>query len=139
MTVRVSAVPKLLQELGPHQEIDATMLELLNYDFRLRFELIGLVPPLFCGALLHDSTTLLIIMYEVYSRHSSVDMHSESTEFSVPGESSRYKNRMSCTTYKKSDGGATKLKVIIGTKTINILITCSAEISTEPKITLGQV
>ncbi|KAG2189580.1 hypothetical protein INT46_001603, partial [Mucor plumbeus] len=83
------------------------------------------------------SIALLIITCEVHSRHSSVDMHSESTEFSVPGESSGYKNRMSCTTYEKSDGGATKLKLIIGTKTVNLLITCSAEISTEPKINIG--
>lgn len=34
MTVRASDVPELLQELGPHQVIDATMLGLLNYDFR---------------------------------------------------------------------------------------------------------
>lgn len=137
MTVRASTVPKLLQKLGPYQEIDATVLDLLNYDFQLRSELIELIPPLFCGALLHDSITLLIITCEVYSRHSSVDIHSESTEFSVPGESSRYKNRLSCTTYEKSDGGATKLKLIIGTKTVNLLITCSAEISTEPKINIG--
>lgn len=137
MTVRASAVPKLLQKLRPHQEIDAAVLELLNYDFLLRSELIGLIPPLFCGALLHDSITLLVITCEVYSRHSSVDIYSESTEFSVPGESSKYKNYMSCTTYGKSDRGATKLKLIIGTKTINLLITCSAEISTEAKINIG--
>ncbi|RCH88256.1 hypothetical protein CU097_010389 [Rhizopus azygosporus] len=137
MTVHASAVPKLLQELGPHQEIDAMVLELLNYDFRLRSKLIGLIPPLFCGALLHDSITSLVIMCEVYSRHSSVDIHSESTEFSVPNEFSGYKNRMSCTTYEKSDGGATKLKLIIGTKTTNLLVTCSAEISNEPKINIG--
>ncbi|EIE79546.1 hypothetical protein G6F46_011893 [Rhizopus delemar] len=64
-------------------------------------------------------------------------MHSESTEFSVPSESSGYKNCLSCTTYEKSDGGATKLKLIIGTKTINLLITCSATISAEPKINIG--
>jgi hypothetical protein len=126
----------LVSLLGPHQETDATVLELLNYDFRFRSELIGLVPPLFCGALLHDTITLLIITCEVYSRHSSVDMHSESTEFSVPGEYSGYKNRI-CTTYEKSDGGATKLKFIIGTKATRLLITCSAEISTEPKINIG--
>ncbi|KAI7892475.1 uncharacterized protein EV154DRAFT_562238 [Mucor mucedo] len=125
--------------LGSYQEIDDTVLEtlIINYDFRLRSELIGLIPSLFCGALLHDCITLLIITCEVYSRHSSVDIHSESAEFSVPGESSRYKNRMSCTTYERSDGGAIKLKLIIGTKTINLLITCSAEISTEPKINIG--
>ncbi|KAL0076278.1 hypothetical protein J3Q64DRAFT_1606017, partial [Phycomyces blakesleeanus] len=121
MTVRTSTVPKLLQELGPYQEIDAMVLDLLNYDFRLRSELIELIPPLFCSALLHDSITLLIITCEVYSHHSSVDIHSESTESSVPSESSRYKNHMSCTTYEKSDGGAMKLKLIIGTKTVNLL------------------
>lgn len=83
------------------------------------------------------SITLLIITCEVYSRHSSVDIHSESTEFSVLGESSGYKNYMSCTTYEKPDGGATKLKLIIGTKTISLLITCSAELSIEPKINIG--
>ncbi|KAG2207346.1 hypothetical protein INT47_006820, partial [Mucor saturninus] len=137
MSVRASIIPKLLQKLGPYQEIDDTILETLNYDFRLRSELIGLIPSLFCGALLHDCITLLIITCEVYSRHSSVDIHSESAKFSVPGESSGYKNRMSCTAYERSDGGAMKLKLIIGTKTINLLITCSAEISTEPKINIG--
>lgn len=137
MTVRASAVPKLLQKLGPHQEIDTALLELLSYDFRLRSELIGLVPSLFCGALLHDNITLLIITCEVYSRHSSVDMHSESAEFSVLDESSRYQNQKSCTTYEKSDGGVMKLKLIIGTKTINLLITCSVEIFNDPKINIG--
>ncbi|KAI7892469.1 uncharacterized protein EV154DRAFT_504536 [Mucor mucedo] len=137
MSVRASTIPNFLQKLGPYQEIDDPALETLNYDFRLRSELIGLIPSLFCGALLHNCITLLIITCEVYSRHSSVDIHSESAEFSVPGEFSRYKNRMSCTTYERSDGGAMKLKLIIGTKTINLLITCSAEISTEPKINIG--
>ncbi|KAI9354976.1 hypothetical protein BD770DRAFT_411986 [Pilaira anomala] len=63
--VSASTIPNLLQELESYQEINEKVLELLNYDFRLKAKLLGGIPSLFYGAIFHDSITLLVITFKL--------------------------------------------------------------------------
>lgn len=43
----------------------------------------------------------------------------------------------SCGVYGKSDGGVEKAKLIVGTRTINLLVTASVEIAQDPTVHVG--
>lgn len=112
MSVRNSAVPNLINKLGPYISISKEASRILNFDFRLKPRLLNLIPNFFCGAVISDnSIKLMILTVEVYSRASSIDSHCEPADFSVPSSNLDF----SCGVYNKSDGGVEKAKLIIGT------------------------
>ena len=96
--------------------------------------LLDLISDFFRGAIISDNNmNLIILTTEVYSRSASVDSHCEATEFSVPSSNLD----ISCGIYNKSDGSVEKTKLIIGTKTINLSVTVSVEISKDPVVHVG--
>lgn len=96
--------------------------------------MLDLILDFFRGAIISDNNmNLIILTTEVYSRSASVDSHCEATEFSVPPSNLD----ISCGIYNKSDGDVEKTKLIIGTKTINLLVTVSVEISKDPVVHVG--
>lgn len=85
--------------------------EILNFDYRSKPQLLMLIPPLFNGAILQDSTvSLAVLPCEVYSRSSNIDIHSESTEYSTTSD----ENDITSSIHLKSDGGREVRKLIIG-------------------------
>ncbi|KAG1150034.1 hypothetical protein G6F37_011077 [Rhizopus arrhizus] len=134
MSVIASATPNLINKLGPYTVISSNAAQILNFDYRLKPHLLDLIPDFFRGAIISDNNmNLIILTTEVYSRSASVDSHCEATEFSVPPSNLD----ISCGIYNKSDGGVEKAKLIIGTKTINLLVTVSVEISKDPVVHVG--
>lgn len=125
--VSSSSVPNMLKTLGPYEEIDAEMISLLNADFRITQKQLHLIPKLFTGALIHNKLTLMAITSEVYSRHATIDIHLETGVDSVPSSKCLYKD-LSCSVIVSFDGKNLSKKLLIGSHTMNVLITCSTTI-----------
>lgn len=87
-----------------------------------------LIPKLFTGALIHNKLTLMAITSEVYSRHATIDIHLETNVDSVPSSKCFY-NGLSCSIIVSSDGKNLSKKLLIGSHTMNVLITCSTTIA----------
>ncbi|KAI7900788.1 uncharacterized protein BX663DRAFT_516533 [Cokeromyces recurvatus] len=134
MSVRASATPNIINKLGPYTKISSEVKKILNFDYRLKPQLLELIPALFHGAIIQDSSIALVVLTsEVYSRSNNIDIHSESTEYSMPDDN----NNINCSVHIKSDGGKEVQKLIIGSTSLNILIVSSVEISKDPKVHVG--
>ncbi|CEG82945.1 hypothetical protein RMATCC62417_16933 [Rhizopus microsporus] len=120
-----SCIPNLLNTLDHYEEVDDTITKLNNTDFRLKSEKLYLVAELFTGAIVYDKLCLLLISCEVYSQHASIDIHAESDIDSIPSSKYVYSG-LSCSAFITSDGKRSMKKLVIGSNTINLLITCSA-------------
>lgn len=75
-----------------------------------------------------------ILTVEIYSRHAPIDIHNESQvlESTLPIE-----GRLFCGTVSAADGKGLKQKLMIATKTMNALCTCSVTLGTTPKVSIG--
>lgn len=126
--VTTSSMPQLLATLGPYQEIDEEVIRMLNQDFRLDPKKISLVPQLFAGSIIHDQLALIALTVEVYARYATLDIHLETNADSVPCSGCHYKG-LFCEIITTSDGHNQLRKLVIGSHTINLLITCSSTLS----------
>lgn len=133
-----SCTPNLFNTLGQYEEVDDTIIKLINTDFWLKPEKLYLVAELFRGAIAYDKLCLLLIARGVYSRHTSIDIHAESDIDFVPSSKCFY-NRLSCSIFITSGGKKKSMKkLIIGSNTINLLITYSVTLSSKtPTVFVG--
>lgn len=72
-------------------------------------------------------------MNEIYSRSIQVDRHAESSGNSLPSPDVD----VFCGIISDADGYGIKNKFVIGTNTINILVTCSVVLDTKLKVFVG--
>ncbi|KAG1444571.1 hypothetical protein G6F46_004458 [Rhizopus delemar] len=63
--------------------------------------------------------------FEVYARAKSLDSHGETNMKSLPSFTSLFPNLLSVGIHEEADGGAAKMKLKIGIKTMNVLIIIS--------------
>ncbi|CEG80592.1 hypothetical protein RMATCC62417_14903 [Rhizopus microsporus] len=71
----------------------------------------------------------MAIASELYSRHATIDIYLETSVDSVLSLKCFYKG-LSCSVIVSSDGKNLSKKLLIGSHTMNILITCSTTIAT---------
>lgn len=82
-----SFYPRTEAVFGEFIEMDKDLAAQLNTDFRIFFQWLRSVVDLHTGCLIHnDHITAFIITAEVYSKHSSTDVHAESLGVSSPQE-----------------------------------------------------
>ncbi|KAG0169491.1 hypothetical protein DFQ28_010124 [Apophysomyces sp. BC1034] len=135
-----SKFPNIDTKVGPFVELDTSVTEMLNVDFRLRPELLPKVASLITSAVLvNNNDVLMILTAEVYSRHESLDIHSESDYLSstLPEKGRTKYADIFVGTVISADGKRLKSKLIVASKTMNILSTCSCSLSKDPQVFVG--
>ncbi|KAI8147833.1 hypothetical protein BJV82DRAFT_308093 [Fennellomyces sp. T-0311] len=135
-----SCLPFLLDKLGPLSEMDDSLQQQLNMDFRLSPYLLPAVAKLFTGAILHSPIgAIKLLTVEVYSRHASLDIHCEAGTVvsTLPNDNNTLYARIFCGTLVAADGKGAKRKLMVGTDTINILCICSVLVSATQSVSVG--
>ncbi|KAI8880604.1 hypothetical protein K501DRAFT_301944 [Backusella circina FSU 941] len=106
-----------------YKEIDDDIQAKFN-DNRSDYRAIGGIST---GALLLiENKVLMLLSVEVYSRNTLLDIHSENSNDSYPEpleKTARTYNHVKITKLEVSEGGQSVKKIVIGTKTFNILLT----------------
>lgn len=131
-TLRESCLPGLLDGVGPYDEVESSLANVLAQDFRLNQDLLLAVAELFAGAIIHDGSTILVLTCEVYSRSLQLDRHAESSWRSLPAPG----QLLFCEVIADADGHGLK-KLVIGTNTINILCTSTVVLGDQLKVFVG--
>ncbi|KAG0174616.1 hypothetical protein DFQ28_007647 [Apophysomyces sp. BC1034] len=99
------------------------LLNALNMDFRLCPSLLHAVAVLHTGSLIiTTNNALFTLTVEAYSRAKYLDSHGETNMKSFPSFYGSLPNGLSVGIHEEADGGAAKMKLKIGTKTMNVLI-----------------
>ena len=113
----------------------------LSADFRTRpISLLSRLKKSWHSAVLHNTDyTLKIITVEVYSRHASIDIHceSESLASTLTQEKSMQYPGVFCGTIAMSDAKRMKRKVILASRTMDVLSTCSTTLEKRPRVFIG--
>ncbi|KAI8344578.1 hypothetical protein BC941DRAFT_464793 [Chlamydoabsidia padenii] len=79
---------------------------------------------------------ILTLTAEVYARAKCLDSPGETNMKSLPSFTSLFPNLLSVGIHEEADGGAAKMKLKIGSKTMNVLITMSSLIKMK-KVVVG--
>jgi hypothetical protein len=118
-----SSYPKLLEKLGPYQEVDHNFIEDIN-GARM-----GDGVKLLCGGILSSSQfTLVILAAETYCRDGAKDSHAEKSNESYPEllqKQDRFYEKINVCISKEGDGRNTIKKLLFGFGTFKLLITGS--------------
>ncbi|KAI8988045.1 hypothetical protein BDF20DRAFT_804306, partial [Mycotypha africana] len=112
-----------------YRHITEEHLDLLNSHWRKRSYMFMITSQLLAGAILVDgSQALLLNGVKSYSRYPSIDAHFENVsstqELSIPQLSSQYSNKLKITKINMDNSE----KLILGSKTMNILVISSIRI-----------
>lgn len=109
-------------------------------DFRMRQELLPKVASLVTSAILiSKDDALMILTAEVYSQHESIDIHCESDYLSLtlPEERNSQYTNIFCGTVTSADGKRLKSKLVLASKTMNVLSTYSTTLNGNPQVFIG--
>jgi hypothetical protein len=136
-TVRNSFIPNLLHKNGNYSEPTKELLQYLNFDFRLQPSLLHAVTNLHKGALVVDKEVIFIKVVEGYSRGKAMDIHAETNLKSVSTPSNSFYGSLSVGILEEADGGGSKRKLKIGSKTMNVSVTMSAKLLAEHPLNIG--
>ncbi|KAI9323351.1 hypothetical protein BX666DRAFT_1873403 [Dichotomocladium elegans] len=120
---------------GAHEQPDDKLLDILNMDFHEKPELLAHIAELLANGIVRCRNALIkVFIVEVYSRHASVDIHKESQvlESTLPVQ-----GRLFCGTVPAGDGKSLKQKMVIASKTMNTLCTCSVTLGLTPQVSIG--
>ncbi|KAI9007882.1 hypothetical protein CLU79DRAFT_535526 [Phycomyces nitens] len=123
--VATSWIPKWLDKTGNYLEPTHEVLQALNFDYRRRPELLQAVAQLHAGCMIVDKEVVVVIAVEVYARAKSIDAHAETNQKSLPQGTSLYKSALAVGLFEEADGYGDKVKLKVGSNTMNILSTLS--------------
>lgn len=124
-----SRLPGLIDTFA-FTEATTEVIECLALDFRLSPSLLHAVAVLHTGCIIVDDYNMLFTLTaEVYSRSKSLDVHAETNLKSIPLPGNSIYDGLSIGIHEESDGGAAKKKLKIGSKSMNVFITMSTDVS----------
>ncbi|KAI8334187.1 hypothetical protein BC941DRAFT_482343 [Chlamydoabsidia padenii] len=113
--------------LTPHD-----VLEALNFDYRRRPELLQDVAQLHAGCMIVDKEVVVVIAVEVYVRAKFIDAYAKT-------KSHRPKERPSLAVglFEEADGYGDKVKLKVGSNTVNILSTLYVPLRGDRAVSCG--
>lgn len=126
---------KMCKATGLLEQPDDDLLDMLNIEFHEKPQLLaGIADLLVNGIIRYKNVLIKIFTVESYSRHASLDIHNESQvlESTYP-----IQGRLFCGTVPAADGRGLKQKLIIASKTMNALCTCSVTLGSTPQVSIG--
>ncbi|CEG70124.1 hypothetical protein RMATCC62417_06073 [Rhizopus microsporus] len=125
---------KLCKMTGAYEQPDNKLLDILNMEFHEKPELLVHIAELLANGIVRCKNVLIkVLTVEAYSRHASVDIHNESQvlESTLPVQ-----GRLFCGTVSAADGKGLKQKMVIASKTMNALCTCSVTLGATPQVSI---
>lgn len=113
---------------------DKELIDLLNFDYCFAPELLHAVAKLHTSSIVCINDEILFILtVEVYARSKGTDVHAETSNKSLPLNSSS----LFVGICEEADGGNTKDKLKIGGLSMNVLSTMPAMIGSKPTVILN--